>query len=47
MIPFKYFFRLLRLYFHYNKKSSKLPYAPVLLWVELKKIRMNTLSAEQ
>lgn len=35
MISFKYFSRLLRLYFHYNKKSSKLPYAPVRLWVEL------------
>ncbi|MCJ7581689.1 MAG: radical SAM protein [Candidatus Aminicenantes bacterium] len=35
MISFEYFFRLLRLYFHYNKKSSKLPYAPVRLWVEL------------
>lgn len=30
-----YLFRLLRLYFHYNKKSSILPYAPVRLWVEL------------
>ncbi|MFC2161926.1 radical SAM protein [Acidobacteriota bacterium] len=35
MISFKYLFRLLRLYFHYNKKSSSLPYAPVRLWVEL------------
>ena len=35
MISFKYSFRLLRLYFHYNKKSVKLPYAPVRLWVEL------------
>ncbi|MCJ7579682.1 MAG: radical SAM protein [Candidatus Aminicenantes bacterium] len=35
MISFEYFFRLLRLYFHYNKKSSKLPYSPVRLWVEL------------
>ncbi len=35
MISFAYIRRLLRLYFHYNKKSSKLPYAPVRLWVEL------------
>ncbi len=35
MISFKYFSRLFRLYFHYNKKSLKLPYAPVRLWVEL------------
>ena len=35
MIPFKYFFRLLGLYFHYNKKTLKLPYTPVRLWVEL------------
>ena len=35
MISSKYIFRLLRLSFHYNKKSSKLPYNPVRLWVEL------------
>lgn len=35
MTSFRYIFRLLRLYFHYSKKSPKLPYAPVRLWVEL------------
>ncbi len=35
MISFKYSVRLLRLFYHYIRKSKKLPYAPVRLWVEL------------
>jgi radical SAM protein with 4Fe4S-binding SPASM domain len=30
-----YWHRLLRLYFHYRKKSRRLPYRPIRLWVEL------------
>ncbi len=32
---FDYWHRLIRLYFHYRKKSKSLPYLPIRLWVEL------------
>ncbi len=35
MSLFNYWHRLLRLYFHYRKKSRRLPYRPIRLWVEL------------
>jgi radical SAM protein with 4Fe4S-binding SPASM domain len=35
MSLFNYWHRLLRLYFHYRKKSKTLPYRPIRLWVEL------------
>ena len=35
MSPFSYWKRLLRLFYHYRKKSTKLPFWPVRLWVEL------------
>jgi radical SAM protein with 4Fe4S-binding SPASM domain len=35
MSLFNYWHRLIRLYFHYRKKSKKLPYLPIRLWVEL------------
>lgn len=35
MTSIRYVARLLRLYFHYSRRSSKLPYAPVRLWIEL------------
>jgi radical SAM protein with 4Fe4S-binding SPASM domain len=35
MKPFDYWHRLIRLYFHYRKKSKSLPYLPIRLWVEL------------
>ena len=31
----KYWLRLVRLFFHYQKKSFRLPYFPVRMWVEL------------
>ena len=35
MSPFDYWYRLIRLFYHYRRKSTKLPYWPVRLWVEL------------
>lgn len=35
MNTLKYWLRLIRLFIHYRKKSAKLPYWPVRLWVEM------------
>ena len=35
MVSLSYWARLLRLFYHYQKKSSTLPYMPIRLWVEL------------
>ncbi len=35
MNPLRYGSRLLRLYLHYRKRSARLPYYPIRLWVEL------------
>jgi len=35
MNSLKYWLRLVELFYHYRKKSTKLPYLPVRLWVEL------------
>lgn len=35
MNSLKYWLRLVKLFYHYRKKSTKLPYLPVRLWVEL------------
>jgi radical SAM protein with 4Fe4S-binding SPASM domain len=35
MNPVSYWLRLLKLFTHYRKKSTQLPYLPVRLWVEL------------
>ncbi|MBE0460628.1 MAG: SPASM domain-containing protein [Candidatus Aminicenantes bacterium] len=35
MTTLKYWARLLRIFYNYKKKSAKLPYLPVRLWVEL------------
>lgn len=35
MSHFSYWQRLIRLFYHYRKKSTQLPYWPVRLWVEL------------
>lgn len=35
MVPFNYWFRLIKLLFFYRNRSIKLPYLPVRLWVEL------------
>lgn len=32
---FNYWYRLIRLYYHYRQKSRSLPYRPIRLWVEL------------
>ncbi len=35
MVPLNYWLRLTNLIYYYRKKSTKLPYSPVRLWVEL------------
>ena len=35
MKPVRYWTRLVKLFYHYRKKTSHLPYLPVRLWVEL------------
>jgi len=35
MKSFAYYRRLIRLFYHYKKKSTRLPYFPVRLWIEL------------
>lgn len=35
MNPLKYWLRLSRLFYHYRRKSSALPYLPIRIWVEL------------
>lgn len=35
MKPVRYWSRLARLFYHFRKKTSRLPYLPVRLWVEL------------
>jgi len=35
MNPFSYWLRLIRLFYHYRRRSAELPYWPIRLWVEL------------